>query len=227
MPYHKGINLYFEEESQEKVDNYEKEQERIRLDNAYKKYVSSGIPKKFESHNFKTFIAKTDGEKHVKQVSEDFAKSPKNRVLIMCGKNGNGKTHLGTAVVYESIFNGLGGCYITSSNLCIKYESAIGYKTKMSREEIVDFYSTVQGVLVIDECCKYFVNPDLEKFLLIQIICNRYENNLPTVLISNANKKEFLDFLGKAVFDRFTEVCTTLDFNWESKRVTLREVKND
>lgn len=223
---YKGIDIGLETENHEKIEAYEKEQERIRLDNCFKKYCESGIPDKFKRHNFTTFKTTTDGEKYVKEVSMKFADKPSNKILIMCGNNGNGKTHLGTSVIYQSIFNGFGGCYITSPNLCIKYESAIGYKAKMSREEIIDFYSRCSGVLVIDECCKYFVNSELEKFILVQIICNRYENNLATVLISNSNKKDFVEYLGKAVYDRCTEVCTTLDFNWESKRKLNREVEN-
>lgn len=219
---YKGIDIGLDMSNHEKVDAYEMEQEKIRVDSCKKKYAESGIPDKFKNHNLETFIATTEDEKHIKQVVTDFAGNPKNRVLLMCGKNGNGKTHLGTAIIYKSIFDGYGGAYITSSNLCIKYESAIGYKTKMNREEIIEYYSKAGGVLVIDECCKYFINSELEKFILVQIICNRYENNLPTVLISNSDKKDFIDFLGKAVYDRFTEVCSTLDFNWESKRKSLR-----
>jgi len=78
-------------------------------------------------------------------------------------------------------------------------------------------------MLVIDECGKYFLNSDLEKFLLIQIVCGRYENNKPTVLVTNANKKAFIDFMGKAVYDRLTEVCSTVEFDFESKRKSLRK----
>lgn len=219
---YKGIDIGLEVANHEKIEAYEKEQERIRRDICFRKYSECGIPEKFKRHNFDTFIVSNDSEKNVKEVAFEYAKNPRNRILIMCGNNGNGKTHLGTAIIYQSVFNGEGGAYITSPNLCIKYESAIGYKTKMSREEIVDFYSGCKGVLVIDECCKYFVNLELEKFLLIQIVCNRYENDLPTVLISNSDKKDFIDYLGKAVYDRCTQVCTTLDFKWESKRKSLR-----
>lgn len=219
---YKGIDIGLETKNHEKVEAFEREQERIKFDECLKKYFESGVPEKFKYHNFKTFGTFTDKEKYAKEVSFKFSENPKNRVLILSGRNGNGKTHLGTSILYQSIFNGNGGCYITSSNLCVKYESAIGYKTKMNREEILEHYSRCRGILVIDECCKYFVNSELEKFLLVQIICMRYENDLPTVLITNSDKKSFIEFLGQAVYDRFTEVCTTLDFNWESKRKTLR-----
>jgi DNA replication protein DnaC len=78
-------------------------------------------------------------------------------------------------------------------------------------------------MLVIDECGKYTLNPDLEKFLLSQIITSRYENNRPTVLVTNENKKKYIEFLGKSVFDRMTEVCITLDFTGKSKRQEFRK----
>ena len=36
-------------------------------------------------------------------------------------------------------------------------------------------------------------------------------------------KKEFIEFLGKSVFDRLTEVCSTLEFTEESKRKLYRK----
>lgn len=219
---YKGIDIGLEVGNNEKIEAYEKQQERIRIDTCLKKYSECGVPEKFKGSSFATFFADTKELYDIKNTVVKYSENPRNRVLMMCGKNGNGKTHLGTAILNRSFLLNGGGAYITSSNLCIKYESAIGYKTKMNREEVVEYYSSLKGILVIDECCKYFINSELEKFLLVQIICNRYENNLPTVLISNSDKKDFIDFLGQAVYDRFTEVCTTIDFNFESRRKALR-----
>lgn len=177
------------------------------------------MPEKFFKSGFDTFATETDKELEAKNVVEAFAKKPENRVLILCGNNGNGKTHLACAAEREA-----GGEYITSSMLCVKYDSAIGFKADMSREEILRHYIYARGVLVIDECCKYFVNQDLEKFVLSTIVCGRYENDLASLLVTNGEKKQFLSFLGKAVYDRCTEVCTVVEFNWESKRKSRRAV---
>jgi DNA replication protein DnaC len=221
---HFGISLEIPAENDKEVVEYEKkmqEREQERLLCAYK---DSGVPAKFFNQSFETFIAETKEEKNVLQECMNFAAKPSNRILLLTGKNGNGKSHLGSSILRKNIYDYKGGEYITAPALCIKYDSAISFKASMNREEVIAHYSKVP-VLIIDECCKYFLNTELEKFLLVTIICNRYENNLPTVLISNADKRTFIDFLGKAVYDRFTEVCTTLDFDWQSKRKSNRAVE--
>ena len=105
----------------------------------------------------------------------------------------------------------------------MEYEAATSYHSKRTREEILRHYSKVP-LLVIDECGKYIVNEKLEQFILAYIFSARYENDLATGAATNAEKKTFLEFLGKSVFDRCTEVCTTLDFTEPSKRIEWRAV---
>ena len=204
-------------ESQQRVDEYEKQLFDYDLEQKQKEFESSGVPEKFWKESFETF-EETALNKKAFETAVNFADNPKNRVLVFHGNNGTGKSHL-----LSSIIRVTGGEYITSSMLCMKYDSAIGYKAKMSREEIIDYYIKIKGVLVIDECCKYFLNKELEKFVLLTILCGRYENNRATALGTNSDKQPFMEFLGRAVFDRFTEICTTVEFNWESRRKERRE----
>jgi len=200
-----------EEEQIQKVNDYDKMLEDIKKADAQARFEKSGVPIKFFNSSFSSFQVNGE-EAFAYDLSKQFAENPENKVLIFCGNNGTGKTHLACAVIRN-----YGGEYITSSMLALKYESAVGYKADMTREEIILHYSRCK-MLVIDECCKYFLNSELEKFLLIQIVCNRYENNLPTILISNAKKNDLVAFMGKAVFDRLCDVCTAIEFDWQSRR---------
>ena len=128
-------------------------------------------------------------------------------------------THLACGTLRES-----GGEYVTSSQLCIEYEAATSYHSKRTREEILHHCSKVAPIFVIDECGKYTLNLQLEQFILSYVLCTRYENNLASVVVTNGEKKKFLEFLGKSLFDRLTEVCTTLDFTGASKRLARRAV---
>ena len=215
--WNKGLEISFSAQSEAKVNDYEKMQEKIADEKRNVEYRTSGVPEKFWNDSFDTFVVNNDEEQYAKNIAVSFSYSPENKVLVFCGSNGVGKTHLATSIIRE-----YGGEYITSSMLCLKYDSAIGYKAKMSREEIIEHYIS-SPLLVIDDCCKYFLNSDLEKFILLTIICGRYENGKPTVLVSNAKKKDFIDFLGQAVFDRFTEVCKTIEFYCDSKRKQRRQ----
>ena len=199
-----------------KVEEYEKQIEEIKKKTAYENYKISGVPSKFFETSLDTYIAETEEEKNNLKTVKDFAQDPKNRILLLCGKNGNGKSHL-----LSGITRICGGEYITSSQICVEYEAATSYHSKRTREEILRHYTNI-NMLVIDECGKYTLNEKIEQFILAYIFSTRYENDLATGAATNADKKEFIEFLGKSVYDRFTEVCTTLDFTGPSKRKDRR-----
>ena len=214
-----GLNIVALSENDEKLAAWEREQEKYKEQAKLDAYRKSGVPEKFYNSSFDTYIAETEEEKRIKAQVMDFAKSDKCGTLLMCGANGNGKTLLGCSVIRES-----GGEYLTSTAMCVKYEAAIGYKAEMTRDALLEHWCKLKGVFVIDEIGKYFINPDLEKFLVSTVTCGRYENGRKSVLIGNPKKKPFVEFLGKAVYDRFTESCTAIEFNGESKRKGLRNV---
>ena len=204
--------------SDEKVAAYERQQEIYRLQEKYERYKKSGVPAKFFETSLDTYIASTDEEKKNLKTVKDFTQEPKNKILLLCGNNGNGKSHLLCGITRIC-----GGEYITSSQLCVEYEAAVSYHSERTREQILKHYTTVT-MLVIDECGKYTLNEKLEQFLLAYIFSTRYENDLATGAATNADKKGFIEFLGKSVFDRFTEVCITLDFTGPSKRLARRTI---
>lgn len=208
----KGLLKISVDENDDKLDQFEEQQKLINQKIAYENYKKSGVPAKFFESSIKTFIPENDEEMQIIRTIAGFIGKPANRVLIMYGNHGCGKSHLGCAIIREC-----GGAYILSSKLCVEWEAAISYHAKRTRMEILEHYSRIE-MLVIDECGKYMLNSDLEKFLLSSIICERYENNLPTVLITNESKKDFVEFLGLTAYDRLREVCTTLCFEGESKR---------
>ena len=203
----------------EKFAAYERQQELYRLQEKYERYKKSGVPAKFFKESLDTFIAKTNEEKKNLKTVREFTENPKNKILLLCGNNGNGKSHLLSGIIRKC-----GGEYITSSQLCVEYEAATSYHSERTKEQILRHYSTEVSMLVIDECGKYTLNEKLEQFLLVYIFCTRYEYDLPSGAGTNADKKEFIEFLGKSFFDRCTEVCTTLDFTGPSKRQARRSV---
>ena len=195
-----------------KLVDYELELKKIQDQKDYEKYKNSGVPAKFFESSLDTYITDTEEEKRNLKIVRDFTHDPKNKILLLCGNNGNGKSHL-----LSGIIRACGGEYITSSQLCVEYEAAISYHSKRTREEILNHYTKLK-LLVIDECGKYTLNEKLEQFILSYIFSTRHENDLATGAATNADKKEFIEFLGKSFFDRCTEVCTTLDFTEPSKR---------
>ena len=211
------LTFHSDEEHEKRVAEYEAILEQEKTKELQKRYEATGVPSKFYNEDINTYIAETQEEIHNKTVIEQFMAAPKNRVLIMCGNNGNGKTHLACSVLRNG--NGL---YITSSDLCIEYESATSYNAPRTRQALL-LAMIKPDIVVIDECRKYTLHPELEKFLLSYVGNARYENNKATVYVTNDSKGSFVEFLGKSTFDRLTEVCTTLEFTQKSRRREARK----
>ena len=215
---YEGIKINIPLEESEKLELYEGSWKEIETGKRKERFENCGVPMKFFNASFDTFEVENQEQKENLNKVQQFAVAPKNRVLILSGNNGTGKTHLGVSVLTENE-----GLFRTSENICIEYDSASDFHSKLTRLEVLKKYISVK-MLVIDECGKYTIRQDLERFLLSYIVRNRYENNLPTVLITNGEIKEFIEFLGKAVYDRLVEVCTTVTFRQKSLRGKFRLV---
>lgn len=211
-----AFDLAVSPDSERRVEEYERMLESKRQDDLYAKYKASGVPAKFFGSSLESYNADTAEESRIKDTVLAFAENPCNRVLIMCGNHGNGKTMLGCGIVRKC-----GGVYALSSDICVEYEAATSYKAKRNRLEVLKHYCECP-MLVVDECGKYALDTELEKFIQSYILCGRYERNKPSVFITNGSKKRYIDFLGKSAFDRLTECCTTIEFNMESSRKSLR-----
>lgn len=66
-----------------------------------------------------------------------------------------------------------------------------------------------------------------ETELLSYILRKRYDNQLPTIIISNMEKKMLLKKLGDAVVDRLKEIGFSIEFIGESYRVQKRKEMNN
>lgn len=179
---------------------------------------SSGVPRRYWHADFDTYIPKNAQDTKNLETIKNFAKLEKNdKVLILLGAKGLGKTHLGSAIIRNC-----GGKFISIEELIFKYESAQDFHAKVNREELMESYSSTK-MLVIDEIGRS-MQQEKENALLNYILRRRYENMLPTVLISNLTKSELLKKLGEAVLDRLRETCISLEFEGESYRTSIRDV---
>jgi DNA replication protein DnaC len=94
--------------------------------------------------------------------------------------------------------------------------------SEKSEEDVIRSFSE-PDLLVVDEVGVQF-GSDTEKLYLTEIINNRYERKMPTVLISNLNFEELEKSLGTRIIDRFFEgKSAILKFTWESYR--RRDIK--
>jgi DNA replication protein DnaC len=197
------------------------EQERKELEKQKQKHLEQcGIADKFWKSRFENFDAYTDGLKNALQTVKEFVADLKkglNRSLWLCGNNGNGKTMLVACILYELGF----GSYVKSYEIEDELEEAASFSSKESKKSVLQKYYT-KKLLVIDEVGRFSSQKELA--YLFRILNERYERNLPTILVTNLDKLSLKEYLGQALFDRFSEMCTSITFSEESYRTKIREV---
>ena len=136
---------------------------------------------------------------------------------LLLGPKGEGKTHLGSSIIRET-----GGTFISIEEMIFKYECSMDFHSETNRVNLMNFYSTTPR-LVIDEIGRSMQQAK-EDSLLNYILRRRYENMLPTVLISNLQKADLMKKLGDAVVDRLKETCQCVEFVGESYRPKKRKI---
>lgn len=197
------------------------EQERKELEKQKQKHLEQcGIAEKFWKARFENFDAYTEGLKNALQTVTEFVSDLKkgmNRSLWLCGNNGNGKTMLVACILYELGY----GSYVKSYEIEDELEEAASFSSKESKKSVLQKYYT-RNLLVIDEVGRFSSQKELA--YLFRILNERYERGLPTILVTNLDKKSLKEYLGQALFDRFSEMCTSITFNEESYRTKIREV---
>jgi DNA replication protein DnaC len=77
------------------------------------------------------------------------------------------------------------------------------------------------GLLVMDEVGVQY-GTDAEKVLLFDVINRRYQDVMPTILLTNLDKAGLREYLGDRAFDRIRENGLLVPFVWESHRVNRR-----
>jgi len=86
-----------------------------------------------------------------------------------------------------------------------------------TEKQVLDKLRTVD-LLILDEVGVQF-GTETEKILFYQIINGRYENVLPTILISNLDEKRLSEYIGERCIDRLREGGgAVIAFGWESYR---------
>lgn len=184
----------------------------------WNKSNSSGVPPRFAEYSFFNFECRKECEKKCfKKVVEFSSRENNEGVLLMTGAKGTGKTHLGAAAVRDTQDRN-----VSMEDLIYKVESSMNFKSPQTEEEVFNDYSTVK-FLVIDEVGRS-LKREKEIEILSYILRKRYDNQIPTIVISNLEKKVLMKNLGEAVVDRLRETATSIEFTGESYRILKRKV---
>ncbi len=169
---------------------------------AFNKYQQRvGIPKRYLTATFKSYIPKNEKSKELLDFFVNYAGSQN---LLLLGKTGTGKTHLACAFLNQYRDNRIYIPFYKISELKINAPHEFD-RLLSCNYLVIDEY----GVLA----------SDFNNNLLFYIINERYNNEKPTMIISNLTVEKFKDSTSDAVKSRLKEDVITKICDWEDYRI--------
>lgn len=137
--------------------------------------------------------------------------------LILCGKPGTGKTHLATMVCKQvASRHDAQPLYATTTRMLRHVRASYGRGATYTEQDAVERFSTCD-LLVLDEVGVKLASEN-DRALLFEIIDERYQSVLPTILISNLTVGEIANQTDERLVDRLIENGQVLLFDWSSHR---------
>lgn len=182
----------------------------------------SFIPARFLDRSFDGYVAADRGQKIALGVCRAYAEKWPERFqdggsLVLTGGPGTGKTHLacaiGNAVMEAHLASAL---FVPVSVMLRSIKETYRKNSDRSEQQAINDFCE-PDLLILDEVGVQ-VGSEHEKLLMFEVLNERYQNMLPTILISNLPPDELEAFLGQRVMDRYRECGSVIAFNWASHR---------
>ncbi|MNC34314.1 DNA replication protein DnaC [compost metagenome] len=183
------------------------------------------IPKRFEKRTLANYSAENEGQRkalsfcrHYVKVFDEIVES--GRCMVLIGKPGTGKTHLGVAIANELLHKtSRTAVYRTVGSILQAIRATYDRHSERSEADILSSLVT-PDLLVLDEVGVSKEQPsDFELTTLFAIINGRYEQMRPTVVISNLDAEQLPVAMGERCVDRLREGGgVVVPFDWESQR---------
>lgn len=208
-----------------KVEAKRKEREGSALDRkiAVDRIVASSlVPARFMSRTFDNFRAETQQQRTALKIVKAYADTFETRLeqgggLVLCGKPGTGKTHLACAIAMQIAKTGRTSEFLTVMQAVRRVKQTYQRGSDVSEQQALSGFMR-PDLLILDEVGVQW-GTDAEKVILFEIINGRYNEMLPTILISNLQEAELGAFIGERAVDRMREGGgAVLAFDWPSYR---------
>lgn len=201
-------------------ERLEKENESKRQKSFNDKLSRSGITNRFFDKTLNNYKADTEPKLKALNAINDMAdkinSGEKCNNLILSGSVGTGKTHLCCGLI-RAISENHNGEIITARKLVRDFKETWRSDSEYTETQIIDHFSKLD-LLVIDEIGVQF-NSDTERLFMFDILDERYQSCLPTILVSNLDVNQIKLIMGDRVVDRLREDGgKVIAFNWDSFR---------
>lgn len=200
-------------------ENEVAERERNRIQASIR---ASGIPPRFLLCSLEGFQADTPEKLHAKEFACGYVDAfpdvlKAGRCAIFAGNPGTGKTHLACAIAFGVIHAGYSAKYVTVMRAVRRLRDTWNPGAEQTTEEVLAEL-TRPTLLILDEVGAQS-GTESERLILFDIINARYEQLLPTILVSNFGNDHVREFVGDRAFDRIREGGgRCIPFTWGSHR---------
>lgn len=229
----------------EKCAKEEKEEEEIkeaeRIKAQYEKAmiderIRCGVSKRNSKSTFNEFECSNDGQNKAKSSAirwVDKFKSNKESApsMMITGKVGTGKTLIASCILNELVIHPhelpisqvthrrVGNNYkiIKLIDMVRSLKETWSKSSEKTERDLIKYYSSLD-LLIIDEVGMGFES-DTEKLFVFDVIDGRYQNEMPTILISNLNAEGIKGSIGDRAVDRLRDGGGILiGCDWDSYR---------
>lgn len=194
--------------------------------------IGSGITPRFRDATLDNYL--TGGNARMTAVLErcrEFAENfPEHyqagHSLLLVGNVGTGKTHLGSAIAQRVIrTHGAQAVIVSAAQIIRVAKGSMARNAQYTERDVIEELAGFD-LLVIDEVGAQS-GTEYERGLLHEVIDQRYQQVLPTVLISNLSadaaaaadgELTLQDFIGERALDRLRQGGRAVRFTWDSAR---------
>lgn len=184
------------------------------------KMNKTGIPLRYRTKDFASFVADTDAKEKARAIAMEFAQNfdqhfKKGTVAVFSGLPGTGKSHLAIAIA-QAVMSSHTVLYISAIDAVRMVRDTWRKDSKNTELQVLDMLTDLH-LLVLDEVGVQY-GTDAEQITLFDIIDKRYRDMMPTILLTNQNRAGMNEFLGDRSFDRLREGGIWVTFDWQSHR---------
>lgn len=182
----------------------------------------SGIPDRFRDRTLAVFESKTDDQRQAlmfaRRYADDFERVlATGRSAIFVGRPGTGKTHLASGIGIAVMERGHTVLFTTVMRAIRRVKDTWVRESRETESQAVAAL-VAPDLLILDEVGVQF-GSEFEKNLLFDVLNERYERRRPTLMLSNIQPEDLVNFLGERVIDRLREDGgKIIPFTWESHR---------